>query len=88
MGDLRSAMRATDSGHLIGTTGKKPFTFHVAETRHFEFEVWATDEEAARDFGRKIWREAATTGQWELAQEETDYSVTAAVGQAGGRSDG
>jgi hypothetical protein len=62
------------------TTGKKPFTFHVAETRHFEFEVWAADKDSAREAGRKIWREAPTTGQWELAQEETEYSVTAVVG--------
>lgn len=55
---------------------KKPFIFHIAETRHFEFEVWAASESEAREMGRDIWRDAPTTGQWELPDEETEYTVT------------
>lgn len=54
---------------------KKPFRFHVAETRHFEFEVWARNESEAREMGIDIWRDAATTGQWELPDQETEYEA-------------
>lgn len=57
---------------------KKPFIVHVAETRHFEFEVWATSREDAESSGQAIWRAAPTTGQWELPDEETEYRVTEA----------
>lgn len=55
---------------------QKPFTFHVAETRHYEFQVWGIDEADVQERGQQIWREAATTGQWELPDEETEYRVT------------
>jgi hypothetical protein len=54
-----------------------PFTVHVAETSHFEFEVWAISEEDAREKAQDRWRAAPTTGQWELPDTETDYSVSA-----------
>jgi len=55
---------------------KKPFIFHVSETRHYEFVVWDIDEAAARERGSVIWRDADTVGQWELPDEEVDYHVT------------
>lgn len=51
------------------------FLIHVTETRHFEFEVEAADKDAAFENGRDKWIAAPTTGQWELAQQETDYEV-------------
>ncbi len=54
---------------------KKPFMIHVAETRHYEFEIWADDEDAARERGQSIWRDAPTVGQWELPDDETEYEV-------------
>lgn len=53
------------------------FTIHVAETRHFEFEVEAADEEAARDAGWKEWRDAPEVGGYELPDQETELSATA-----------
>ena len=55
---------------------RKPFIVHVEEVRHFQFEVWATDADEARDGGVRIWRKADTTGQWELPDTETRYSAT------------
>lgn len=52
---------------------KKRFVMQIAETRHFEFEVWATSQTEAESVGLRIWREAPTTGQWELPGTETDY---------------
>lgn len=54
---------------------KKPFTFHVAETRHFEFEIWAKDANEAREKGMDMWRDAAAVGQWELPDQETEYEA-------------
>lgn len=51
------------------------FLIHITETRHFEFEVEAADKDAAFEKGRDEWIKAPTTGQWELAQQETDYVV-------------
>lgn len=52
------------------------FTIHVTETRHFEFEVDATDMEGARDAGWKVWREAPEVGGYELPDQETELSAT------------
>lgn len=52
---------------------KKRFMMQVSETRHFEFEVWAESQTEAEGIGQQIWRNAPTTGQWELPDTETDY---------------
>jgi hypothetical protein len=52
---------------------KRPYTIHIEETRHFEFEVWADTKSAALEEAQRIWREAPTTGQWELPDTATDY---------------
>lgn len=57
------------------TVSKKPFMFHIIETQHYEFEIWADDEDEAREKGQKIWRDAPTVGQWELPDDETEYEV-------------
>ena len=54
----------------------KPFKMHVTLTRHYEFEVWAADKDAAFDKGTLIWRDAPTVGQWELPDEQTEYEIT------------
>lgn len=64
---------------------KQEFVFHIAETRHFEFKVWAESEEAAREAGQEIWRNAATVGQWELPDTETEYEACRVLSaQSGG----
>jgi hypothetical protein len=60
-------------------TDKTAYVIHIAETRHFEFTVWADDKDAALDMGREIWREAPTTGQWEIPDTETDYHTYKAM---------
>ena len=59
----------------------KPFKMHVTVTQHYEFEVWGDDKQEAFDKGTLIWRRAETVGQWELPDEETDYSVTPLSGE-------
>lgn len=61
--------------HRRWKMAKQKYVFHVAETRHFEFEIWADDDEKARDYGREIWREATVTGHWELPDTETEYEA-------------
>ena len=56
---------------------RKRFTFHIEEKRHFEFEVFAENEKEAGEMGIKIWADAATTGQWELSDIETEYFISA-----------
>ena len=54
---------------------KRTFTAHFIRTRYYEFTVYAADEEAARDLAWKVWKEAATVGQWEVADNDTELSV-------------
>jgi hypothetical protein len=58
-------------------SNKNPFHIQIAETRHFGFEVWARSENEAVKMAQKIWREAATTGQWEIGDQEVEYEATA-----------
>jgi len=61
---------------------KKRYLVHVAETRHFEFEVWAADSNAAEEMASQIWTKAATTGQWELPDTDTEYTVAERMTEA------
>lgn len=54
-------------------TEKQAFRIHIEETRHFQFEVWAETRAAALEQAQQIWREAPTTGQWELPDTDTNY---------------
>lgn len=49
------------------------YNIHIEETRHFSFEVWAESKIAALEECQRIWREAPTTGQWELPDTDTSY---------------
>jgi hypothetical protein len=60
-------------GRAKAMGNKRPFIVHIEETRHFNLEVWAETRNAAILEGQKIWREAPTTGQWELPDTETNY---------------
>lgn len=60
-------------------TEKKRFLIHVAETRHFEFEVHAESQTEAESIGQQIWRKAPTTGQWELPDTDTNYDAAELV---------
>lgn len=48
------------------------FNVHLAETRHFIIPVQASNTEEARDAARKLWRDAPTTGQWEISDTEEE----------------
>lgn len=56
---------------------RKPFRIRVIETRTYEFELYATDEDSAREAGIKIWRAAPTVGQWETDAVEHEYEAAA-----------
>lgn len=60
---------------------KKPFIVHVSETRHFEMEVWAADENRAREDGMELWRNAPVINQWELPPLPWSYETNARVGE-------
>lgn len=54
------------------------FTVQIAETRNYQIEVEAADENAAREEARKVWRDAPEVGGYEIPDQETDIvAVTA-----------
>ncbi len=48
------------------------FSVHLAETSHFIIPVQAVDTAEAREKALLLWRDAPTTGQWQISDTDTD----------------
>ena len=58
------------------------YIIQIAETRNFEIPIDAVDEAIARELAMEIWREADTTGQWEIADTTTEVVAVTAKPEA------